>query len=226
MNNFLLLLTLVAFLIWIPAGLTEAAAETAGVWGKTYKVSALTKAEVKNLKGERLGEIEDFVMDGQSGRIALVIFSHQGIAGLGRKVKIIPYALLVFNETEKNFTLDVGIEDLIPALGVRNFQGEALGEIEDLVMDSWGRIPFAILSHKEKLILIPITALIMDRTGKFFILDASEEKLAAAPPYAEDSVIESRAEEIYRHFGQHPYWQEDEEEPPPNLHQLVPLPEF
>jgi hypothetical protein len=40
LNNFLLLLTLMGFLIWTPAGLTKADAETAGVWGKTLPALA------------------------------------------------------------------------------------------------------------------------------------------------------------------------------------------
>lgn len=75
MNNSLLLWTLMAFLLYASTGLTKAAAETVGDWGKNFKLSTLAKAEVKDFQGEKLGEIEDFVMDLQTGQIALVIFS-------------------------------------------------------------------------------------------------------------------------------------------------------
>ena len=177
-----------------------------GGWGKNYKLSALNKSEIKNLKGERLGEIEDFVMDPQGGRIVFVIFSHGGMAGMGQKVKIIPYEFLSFDETGKNFVLDVNQEDLIPPIEVKNFQGERLGEIGDFVMDSQGRIPFVMLSHGGKMIIIPYSALSIG--GNSFVLDASEEKLASAPAIGEKegSIDQAKAEEIYRYFGQNPYW--------------------
>ncbi len=175
-------------------------------WGKTYKLSTLNKAEVKNLKGEIVGEIEDFVMDPQGGRIALVVFSHIGTVGLGKKVKIIPYEFLSFDEAGKHFILDINKEDLIPSIEVKNFQGERLGEIGDFVIDSRGRIPFVVLSHEGKMIVIPYSALSMEKN--FFVLDANEEKLASAPVIEEkeDSINQREAEEIYRYFGQSPYW--------------------
>ena len=175
-------------------------------WGKNYKLSTLEKSEIKNLKGERLGEIEDFVMDPQEGRILFVVFSHAGTAGMGQKVTIIPYEFLSFDDTRKNFVLDVGKEDLTSPMEVKNLEGEKLGEIGDFVMDSRGRIPFAILSHGGKMIIIPYRALSIG--GNSFILDASEEKLAAAPAFGEKegSIDQAKAEEIYRYFGQNPYW--------------------
>jgi len=181
-------------------------ADTLVGWGKTYKLGTLSKSAVKNLKGEVLGEIEDFMMDPQSGRIALVIISHGGMAGIGQKVKIIPYEFLSFDERGKNFVLDVNKEDLMAPIEVKNLQGERLGEIGDFLMDSGGRIPFVILSHEGKMITIPYRALAAE--GNFFVLDASEKKLAAAPAIdpKEDSIDQAKAEEIYRYFGQSPYW--------------------
>ena len=175
-------------------------------WGKTHKLSTLNKFEIKNLQEEVVGEIEDFVMDPRGGRIAFVIFSHGGMVGMGRKVKIIPYEFLSFDETGKNFILDVSKEDLISPIEVKNLQGEKLGEIGDFVIDSQGRIPFTMLSHGGKMIVIPYSALSIE--GNFFVLDASEEKLASAPVIdeKEDSINQPMAEQIYRYFGQSPYW--------------------
>jgi sporulation protein YlmC with PRC-barrel domain len=180
-------------------------------WGKNYKLSTLNKSEVKNLKGERLGEIEDFVMDPLSGRIAFVILSHAGTVGMGQKVKIIPYEFLSFDETGKNFILDASKEDLTSPIEVKNLQGEKLGEIGDFVIDSQGRIPFVTLSHEGKMIIIPYSAFSIQQTGNFFVLDASEEKLASAPVVdeKEDSIDQAKAKEIYRYFGQTPYWTDE-----------------
>lgn len=182
---------------------------TLGGWGKTYKLSKLNKSEVKNFKGEILGEIEDFVMDPQRGRVAFVIFSHVGMAGMGQKIKIIPYEFLSFDETGKNFVLDVNKEDLASPIEVKNLQGEKLGEIEDILIDSQGRISFVMLSHAGKMIVIPYIALSIE--GNIFVLDANEEKLASAPgvDQKEDSIDQAKAKEIYRYFGQTPFWTEE-----------------
>ena len=180
-------------------------------WGKNYNLSTLNKSEVKNLKGERLGEIEDFMMDPLRGRVAFVILSHAGTLGRGQKVKIIPYEFLSFDETGKNFILEANKEDLTSPIEVKNLQGERIGEIEDFIIDSQGRIPFVTLSHGGKTIIIPYSVFSIEQTGNFFVLDASEEKLASAPVVdeKEDSIDQAKAKEIYRYFGQTPYWTEE-----------------
>ena len=203
-------LMLLLFLFFLTPNLSAFnTADTLGGWGKTYKLSTLTKSEIKNLKGERLGKIEDFMMDPQRGRIAFVVFSHAGTVGMGKKVNIIPYEFLSLDETGKNFILDVEKEDLASAIEVENLQGEKLGEIKDFVIDSQGRIPFAMLSHGGRTIVIPYSALSIERN--FFVLDANEEKLASAPAVGEreDSIDQAKAQEIYRYFGQTPYWTEE-----------------
>jgi len=192
-----------------PIFITLDAAERTTSWGKTYKLSTLIKSEVRNLKGERFGQIEDFVMDPERGRIAWVIFSHLGVAGMGHKVKIIPYDFLSLDETGKYFILDISREDLLSPTEVKNLKQEKLGEIIDLIIDSEGRIPFVILSHAGKTILIPYPALSTERN--YFILDASEEKLASSPALGEkeESIDPLKAAEIYRYFGQVPYWAEE-----------------
>ena len=177
-------------------------------WDKNYRLSTLNKAEVKNPKGEVLGEIEDFVMDPQFGRVVLVIFSHVGTVGIGHKVKMIPYEFLSYDEKGKSFILDISKEDLASPIEVKNLEGHKLGEIGDFVIDSRGQIPFALLSYRGKTIFIPYSALAIERAGTSFILNASEEMLASAPVAGEkgDSIDQAKAEEIYRYFGQSPYW--------------------
>jgi sporulation protein YlmC with PRC-barrel domain len=136
MKKIVSVMVLISLLFWAPVLWALDRADRISGWGKTYKLSTLNKSEVKDLNGERLGQIEDFVMDPQGGRIAWVIFSHVGMAGLGQKVKIIPYEFLSLDETGKNFILDVSKEDLTSLVEVKNLQGERLGEINDLVI-SW-----------------------------------------------------------------------------------------
>jgi len=224
-KNRRLFLAFIAFLFLTSISPAHVPAGEVGVWGKTYKLSTLNKAEVKNLQGEKIGQIEDFIIDSQSGRIAFVIFSHIGIAGMGQKVKIIPFAFLFFDEREKIFLLNATREDLTSEVMVKNLLGEELGRIEDFLVNSQGSVPFVLLSPKGKPVIVPYSALSVDQSGKFFVLDASIEKLAAAPPFEGESISLSQAEEIYRYFGQRPSWKSDEA-PPPSLPRTIPLPEF
>jgi len=101
---------------------------------------------------------------------------------------------------------------------VENPQGEVLGRISDLIVDSQGRVDLVVLSHGgflrigEKDTAVPFNALRYDQTGKRLTLDISKEQLAAAPTFKmTDLSDQKRAEEIYRYFGQQPYWSEGEE---------------
>ncbi len=99
---------------------------------------------------------------------------------------------------------------------VQNPQGEQLGKITDFVIDSGGRVTFAVLSYGGFMYLdggnsvaIPFSALTYDRTGRHFVLNVSKEKLESAPIFAlKDLSNEKWADDVYRYFGQMPYWTE------------------
>ncbi len=101
---------------------------------------------------------------------------------------------------------------------VKNPQGDVLGMVTDLVVDSEGRIALAVLSHggflriNEKETAIPFRALKYDPIAKHLILDISKEKLAAAPAFRmSDLSARGGVEDFYRYFGQQPYWSEEGE---------------
>jgi sporulation protein YlmC with PRC-barrel domain len=106
----------------------------------------------------------------------------------------------------------------IMGVHVKNPQGDVLGRISDLVVDSEGRIALAVLSHGgflriyEKETAIPFRALKYDPIAKHLILDISKEKLAVAPAFKmSDLSAQGGAEDFYRYFGQQPYWSEEGE---------------
>jgi sporulation protein YlmC with PRC-barrel domain len=106
---------------------------------------------------------------------------------------------------------------------VKNPQGDELGRIHDFVIDSNGRVAFAILSFGweylragEKTVAVPFDALTYHRRGQYFVLDISKERLASAPPYDRSDVAnEQWAEDTYKYFGQQPYWTERSERKAP-----------
>jgi sporulation protein YlmC with PRC-barrel domain len=99
---------------------------------------------------------------------------------------------------------------------VRNPQGQILGRISDLIVDSQGSVDLVVLSHGgflrigEKETAVPFSALRYDRTDRRLILDVSREKLAAAPAFKKSELSDPRAEDIYRYFGLEPSWSEEE----------------
>jgi hypothetical protein len=92
---------------------------------------------------------------------------------------------------------------------VKNPQGEEFGAVDDFVIDTNGRVAFAIMSYGEKKIALPYGGLNYDREGKHLAFDATKDKLDTAMAF-DKSMLENResVEGIYKHFGQSPYWTE------------------
>ena len=101
---------------------------------------------------------------------------------------------------------------------VWNLQREDLGRISDLVIDDHGRVELAILSSGwslrmgEKLIAVPFAALTYDSTERHYVFYISKERLESAPAYDKAALTNhTRVEDIYKYFGQQPYWTEEGE---------------
>lgn len=98
---------------------------------------------------------------------------------------------------------------------VKNQQGEGLGKINDLVIDSQGHVPLAILTHGGfwgmggKLVAVPFSALKFDPRGKDYVFNSTKEKLNSAPAFKITDLSDKKYPvDVYRFFGQHPYWTE------------------
>jgi len=100
---------------------------------------------------------------------------------------------------------------------VLNPKGEYLGRVSDFVIDSQGHVTFVVVSHGgflrigETDVAIPFGSFTYDRQKSHFVLDLTRDKLNTAPVFTKrDLYIEKWAEDVYRHFGQAPYWTEGE----------------
>ncbi len=96
---------------------------------------------------------------------------------------------------------------------VKSRQGEELGEIHDVVIDSRGQVPFAVLSHGgfwgmgEKLVAVPFSSFKFDQMGRDFVLNSTKEKLDSAPAFKVSDISNKNwLEDVYRYFGQRPSW--------------------
>ena len=95
---------------------------------------------------------------------------------------------------------------------VQTPERQDLGRIDDLVIDfAGGRMGHSVVSHiggtNGKMACIPFS--ILSKSGeKAFVLKATKEDLEAAPAHTwADMANRKRAEMIFKHYGQHPYWE-------------------
>jgi PRC-barrel domain len=100
---------------------------------------------------------------------------------------------------------------------VKNMEGEDLGTVKEFVKDSDGRVSFAILSTGgfmglgDKKVAIPYSALTFNTKEDHYTTSISKDQLANAPTFENEAELRDRsfADEVYRHFGQRPYWSEE-----------------
>jgi hypothetical protein len=79
-----------------------------------YKVSVLRSRDIKNEKGEELGEITDLVI-GKSGQIKYAVLSHGGTLGMEEKMTAVTWDKLQISEKGKYYTLNVSKKQLADA---------------------------------------------------------------------------------------------------------------
>ncbi len=91
---------------------------------------------------------------------------------------------------------------------LKNPQGQDLGKITDLVVDSHDRVTFGILSVEGgKAVAVPFSAFRYDTKQNHLVLDVGKEKLASAPAFKREEIADRKAaEEVYRFYGLQPYW--------------------
>jgi sporulation protein YlmC with PRC-barrel domain len=79
--------------------------------------STLEGDDVVNVAGEKLGTIDEIMLDVPGGRIAYAVLSTGGFLGLGDKLFAIPWRALVLDTDNHCFVLDVSKERLEKAPG-------------------------------------------------------------------------------------------------------------
>jgi len=139
-----------------------------------------------------------------------------GVFVLGLFANVNCYAMGSRHQSEPAVNYDV---NRLIGTQVKNFKGEMLGAINDFVVDQEGRIIFAVLDHDGKFVAIPFSALSISgsKTEELrVVLNADKEKLDGAPEFGRTRVMTDRrwAGDVYRYFGEQPYWTEKSETPP------------
>lgn len=73
------------------------------VVGKGFRTSTLTGKPVVNDKNERIGTIDDFILDRE--RVLFTTLQVGGFLGIGSRLVVVPYRSLVLDETGTKITL-------------------------------------------------------------------------------------------------------------------------
>jgi sporulation protein YlmC with PRC-barrel domain len=86
---------------------------------KVFRASTIKGMKVYNLEGERVGTIDELVIDVEKGQVAYAALSVGGFLGAGDKLFAIPWRelMLEMDEKDKFFRLDIDKEKLKAAEG-------------------------------------------------------------------------------------------------------------
>ena len=106
---------------------SAATGETAGVTGgaqlgersghprEVRAASSLEGETVLDRQGETLGEIEEIMLEVQSGRIAYAVLAVGGFLGIGERYFAVPWRALALDADRKCFVLDIDRDTLAGA---------------------------------------------------------------------------------------------------------------
>jgi len=96
--------------------------------------------DVYNRQEEDLGDIKEFMIDMQSGKIAYAVLSFGGIMGMGNKLFAVPFQALQLDTVNKRFILDVAKERLenAPGFDKDRWPDMASAEFGTQVSSFWG----------------------------------------------------------------------------------------
>jgi len=103
----------------VKTGASAPATDVKATSQATFRASKLMGLSVKNAQGEKVGTIEDFVINPHDGKVAYAAMGVGGVFGLGEKLFAIPFTALRFEhgKDEMHFFVDMSKEKLQAAPG-------------------------------------------------------------------------------------------------------------
>lgn len=84
---------------------------------RTLSASTLMHEPVENMQGERIGKIEDYMLDLDRGCVEYAVLSFGGFLGIGEKMFAIPWNSMTLDTTNHRWMLDVTKDRLEQAPG-------------------------------------------------------------------------------------------------------------
>lgn len=96
---------------------TKNTAETMLTSTALLSAASVTGDDVVNLQEEKLGKLQDIMLDIAQGKIRYAVLSSGGFLGMGDRLFAIPWSALTLDTANKRFLLDVDVERLKNAPG-------------------------------------------------------------------------------------------------------------
>lgn len=111
------------------AAIIGARQNSSGPGPEVMAADTLEDDEVINSAGEKLGSIQNIMLDVPSGRIAYAVMSSGGFLGLGDKLFAIPWSALTLDTDRKCFILDQQKDDFKSAPGFDKDHWPAMADL-------------------------------------------------------------------------------------------------
>ncbi len=107
---------------------------------RVVKASTLRGTNVKNLKKENIGEIQDLMINMETGSIEYAVLSFGGFMGIGDKYFAVPVEAMNFSTQNREITLDVDKDKLknAPGFDKNDWPREASPEFIQSIYDHYG----------------------------------------------------------------------------------------
>ena len=90
-------------------------------WERSHRISKIIGTDVRNRRGEKIGDVKDIVLD-DKGAISYAVVSTGGFLGIGDRLHAVPWSSLN-TRAEKDFVLDIDKASLqkTPGFGSRDW---------------------------------------------------------------------------------------------------------
>lgn len=104
---------------------TDVSRDTYGMYKKAGKgpgpnvmgAGTLLGEDVYNGKDEKLGDIKEFMLEMDTGKVAYAVLSFGGFLGMGEKLFVVPWEALKLDTVNKRFVLNIDKDRLQSAPG-------------------------------------------------------------------------------------------------------------
>jgi len=111
--------------------------DTTNPSGRLIAAKKVQNATVYNTALEKLGTLEDVMIDKETGRIAYAILAHGGFLGIGDQYYPMPWEKLRYDREMGGYIVDISLDVL---QGAPSYTDEATATWHD---DDWGRSIYA-----------------------------------------------------------------------------------
>ena len=109
---------------------------------RVVKTGSITGEEVYSTENEKVGKVDEIMLDFTTGRVAYVILATGGFLGMGNKLFAIPWQAFQIDEPNKRFNLT------IPKTTLENAPGFDKDSWPDMSSDEFGNQIYSYYGYK------------------------------------------------------------------------------